>query len=75
MQCIAAAFPDEFHVGTLEALLDILPSLQPGVRLATVMGSLLDRLARYDVCLLWTWASECKYPFDKIIWCRSTMSL
>lgn len=47
MQCIAAAFPDEFHVGTLEVLLDALPALEPGVKLATVMGSLLERLADY----------------------------
>lgn len=46
MQCVAAAFPDDFHVGTLEALLGALPQLQPGVKLAAVMGSLLDRLAR-----------------------------
>jgi vacuolar protein sorting-associated protein 35 len=47
MQCIAAAFPDDFHVGTLEALLGALPQLQPGVKLASVMGSLLERLAGY----------------------------
>lgn len=46
MQCIAAVFPDDFHVGTLEMLLDVLPVLQPGVKLASVMGSLLERLAR-----------------------------
>lgn len=47
MQCVAAAFPDDFHVGTLEALLGALPQLQPGVKLASVMGSLLERLASY----------------------------
>ena len=47
MQCVAAVFPDEFHVGTLEALLGALPKLQPGVKLASVMGSLLERLAAY----------------------------
>ena len=47
MQCVAAAFPDDFHVGTLEALLGVLPQLQPGVKLAAVMGSLLERLAGY----------------------------
>jgi vacuolar protein sorting-associated protein 35 len=47
MQCIAAVFPDNFHVGTLEALLGALPQLEPGVKLASVMGSLLERLASY----------------------------
>jgi vacuolar protein sorting-associated protein 35 len=47
MQCVAAAFPDDCHVGTLEALLGALPQLQPGVKLASVMGSLLERLASY----------------------------
>jgi vacuolar protein sorting-associated protein 35 len=47
MQCVAAVFPDDFHVGTLDVLLGALPQLQPGVKLATVMGSLLERLAIY----------------------------
>jgi vacuolar protein sorting-associated protein 35 len=47
MQVVAAAFPDEFHVGTLEALLGALPALAPGVRLAAVLGVLLDRLAAH----------------------------
>ena len=47
MQCTAAVFPDEFHVGTLESLLEVLPQLQPGVKLASVMGSLMERLAAY----------------------------
>lgn len=40
-------FPDEFHLGTLEALLGAVPQLQPGVRLAGIMASLMDRLARF----------------------------
>lgn len=47
MQCVAAVFPDDFHVGTLDVLLGALPQLQPGIKLATVMGSLLERLAIY----------------------------
>jgi hypothetical protein len=42
---VAAAFPDEFHVGTLPQLLEALPRLEPGVKLANVMGPLLERLA------------------------------
>lgn len=40
-------FPDEFHLGTLEALLGAVPQLQTGVRLAGIMASLMDRLARF----------------------------
>lgn len=47
MQCTIAAFPDDFHLGTLDVLLGTLPQLQPGVKLAGIMSSLLDRLASY----------------------------
>jgi len=48
MQCIIMGFPDEYHLGTLSTLLDALPALvQPGVKLHTIMASLLDRLAAY----------------------------
>jgi len=48
MQCIIMGFPDEYHLGTLTTLLDALPALvQPGVKLHTIMASLLDRLAAY----------------------------
>lgn len=48
MQCIIMGFPDEYHLGTLSTLLDALPALvQPGVKLHTIMTSLLDRLAAY----------------------------
>lgn len=45
MQALILAFPDDFHLGTLGTLLDALPGLQPGVKVATVLSSLLDRLA------------------------------
>ncbi|KAL6778260.1 VPS35 [Auxenochlorella protothecoides x Auxenochlorella symbiontica] len=47
MQALILAFPDDFHLGTLGTLLDALPGLQPGVKVATVLSSLLDRLASY----------------------------
>lgn len=47
MECITAAFPDEFQIGTIDQLLDALPKLEPGVVLASVLGSMLDRLAQY----------------------------
>lgn len=43
----AQGFSDEFHLGTLEALLGAVPMLQPEVRLAALMASLMDRLARF----------------------------
>ena len=48
MECITAAFPDEFQVGTMGQLLDTLPKLESNVHLAAVMGSLLDRLSNYS---------------------------
>lgn len=47
MQALILAFPDDFHLGTLTTLLGALPSLQPGVKVASVLSSLLDRLAQY----------------------------
>lgn len=47
MECITAAFPDEFQVGTMDQLLDVLPKLHPKVQLSSVLGAMLDRLARY----------------------------
>uniref|UniRef100_A0A7R9YYL8 Vacuolar protein sorting-associated protein 35 n=1 Tax=Chlamydomonas euryale TaxID=1486919 RepID=A0A7R9YYL8_9CHLO len=47
MQCVIQGFPDEFHLGTLGAVLNVLPELQPDVKLPIVMASLMDRLARY----------------------------
>lgn len=50
MQCIIQGFPDEFHLASLDTLLQILPQLQPGVKIHIVLASLLDRLAR---CVCW----------------------
>ncbi|KAG2501801.1 hypothetical protein HYH03_000301 [Edaphochlamys debaryana] len=47
MQALIQGFPDRFHLGTLEALLGVLPQLQPGVKIHSVMAALMDRLARY----------------------------
>ena len=46
MQCIVQGFPDEFHLGTLPALLAALPELQDGVKVHLILASLLDRLSR-----------------------------
>eukprot|EP00891_Asterochloris_glomerata_P001826 jgi/Astpho2/1826/e_gw1.00038.20.1_t len=47
MQCVIQGFPDEFHLGTLDALLGALPTLQAGVRIHIILASILDRLASY----------------------------
>ncbi|KAK9832171.1 hypothetical protein WJX74_001409 [Apatococcus lobatus] len=47
MQCVIQGFPDDFHLGTLDSLLGILPDLQSGVQVHVVVSSLLDRLARF----------------------------
>lgn len=47
MQALIQGFSDEFHLGTLEALLATIPQLQPGVRLAALMASLMERLAKF----------------------------
>ena len=45
---LVQGFPDDFHLGTLGALLGCLPQLSPGVKVHLVLASLLDRLARYS---------------------------
>jgi vacuolar protein sorting-associated protein 35 len=47
MECITAAFPDDFQIETMDQLLGVLPKLDPSVELAAVLGSMLDRLAKY----------------------------
>ena len=47
MQAVIQGFPDEFHLGTLPSLLSAVGKLQPGVKIHTVLSSLLDRLARH----------------------------
>lgn len=47
MDITIQVFPDEFHLCTLEALLDTCLHLQPGVDLQNIAISLMDRLANY----------------------------
>jgi len=47
MQCIIQCFPDEFHLGTLDNLLESLPKLKHGVKLHLILSSLMERLAEY----------------------------
>ena len=47
MQCIIQCFPDEYHLGTLDAPLESLPRLKHGVKLHLVLAGLMDRFADY----------------------------
>eukprot|EP01116_Phalansterium_solitarium_P025591 TRINITY_DN9862_c0_g2_i1.p1 TRINITY_DN9862_c0_g2~~TRINITY_DN9862_c0_g2_i1.p1 ORF type:complete len:802 (-),score=347.22 TRINITY_DN9862_c0_g2_i1:1227-3578(-) len=47
MEIIIQAFPDEFHLKTLEKLLSACAALQPTVNIKTILGGLIDRLANF----------------------------
>ncbi|KAK3172135.1 hypothetical protein Dsin_032870 [Dipteronia sinensis] len=47
MDCIIQVFPDEYHLQTLEILLDAFPQLQPSVDIKTVLSRLMERLSNY----------------------------
>uniref|UniRef100_A0A7S1KNC8 Vacuolar protein sorting-associated protein 35 n=1 Tax=Percolomonas cosmopolitus TaxID=63605 RepID=A0A7S1KNC8_9EUKA len=47
MLCVVSAFPDEFHLATLETLLDACTKLQYDVDLKTILIQLMDRLKAY----------------------------
>ena len=47
MECIIQAFPDEFHLKTLEPLLEATTKLNPEVELKQIFISLMDRLSKF----------------------------
>ncbi|KAL0332760.1 UNVERIFIED_CONTAM: Vacuolar protein sorting-associated protein 35A [Sesamum calycinum] len=47
MDCIIQVFPDEYHLQTLETLLNACPQLQPSVDVKTVLARLMERLSNY----------------------------
>eukprot|EP01117_Protostelium_nocturnum_P004958 TRINITY_DN1795_c0_g1_i1.p1 TRINITY_DN1795_c0_g1~~TRINITY_DN1795_c0_g1_i1.p1 ORF type:complete len:786 (+),score=276.23 TRINITY_DN1795_c0_g1_i1:83-2440(+) len=47
MECIIQAFPDDFHLRTLDNLLTTCAKLQPGVNIKTILVSLMDRLSNF----------------------------
>lgn len=49
MECIIQAFPDDFHLRTLEILLQSCGQLQGGVNIKSILVGLIDRLATYAV--------------------------
>mmetsp|Transcript_9766 Transcript_9766/g.19141 ORF Transcript_9766/g.19141 Transcript_9766/m.19141 type:complete len:766 (+) Transcript_9766:3139-5436(+) len=47
MDCIIQAFPDDFHLKTLEPLLEACTQLQPTVDIKSIFINLMDRLSNY----------------------------
>ena len=47
MECIIQAFPDEFHLATLEPLLEATSKLSQEVEIKTIFISLMDRLSYF----------------------------
>ncbi|PON93925.1 Vacuolar protein sorting-associated protein [Trema orientale] len=47
MECIIQVFPDDYHLQTLETLLNACPQLQPTVDTKTVLSQLMGRLSNY----------------------------
>lgn len=47
MDCIIQVFPDEFHIQTLEVVLNVCPKLREKVNIRTILQSVMNRLANY----------------------------
>lgn len=67
IECLTAVFPDEFQVATIDQMLDVLPKLDASVNIAAVLGSLLDRLARYSEAEAAFKVLDEMHVFDKIL--------
>lgn len=47
MECVILVFPDEYHLNTLDRLLQTCALLQPGVNIKSIIVGLIDRLANF----------------------------
>lgn len=47
MECIIQAFPDEYHLQTLEQLLDTTSNLNVEVDIKNIFISLMEKLSKY----------------------------
>ena len=47
MDCVIQAFPDEFHLHTLESVLDTTTQLNSNVDIKNIYINLMERLAKY----------------------------
>jgi vacuolar protein sorting-associated protein 35 len=47
MECVIQAFPDEYHLQTLEQLLDTTSTLNVDVDIKNIFISLMDKLSKF----------------------------
>ncbi|KAL7553060.1 hypothetical protein ACHAWF_016309 [Thalassiosira exigua] len=47
MDCVVQAFPDEFHLETLEVFLGVCPRLREKVNVRTILNNMMERLLHY----------------------------
>lgn len=47
MECIIQAFPDEFHLQTLEPLLEATSNLDPNVDIKSIFIALMEKLSKF----------------------------
>lgn len=47
MDCVIQAFPDDFHLHTLEPLLDTITQLNSNVDIKNIYINLMERLSKY----------------------------
>jgi vacuolar protein sorting-associated protein 35 len=47
MECIIQAFPDEYHLQSLEGLLETTASLNANVDIKSIFISLMEKLAKF----------------------------
>ena len=47
MDCLVQVFPDEYHIETMQILLNVCPRLRDKVNIRTILQGLMDRLANY----------------------------
>lgn len=47
MECVIQAFPDDYHLQTLEDLLDTTSNLNPNVDIKSIFISLMEKLSKF----------------------------
>lgn len=47
MECVIQAFPDEYHLQTLEQLLDTTSTLNQDIDIKTIFISLMEKLSKF----------------------------
>ena len=52
MECVIQAFPDEFHLQTLEQLLETTASLNAAVDIKSIFINLMEKLSKFAAAQL-----------------------